>query len=185
MWATKRYEYDSLFGESVLLAPLFHPWGKPGRCPLDAELSVPAHCYADRPMPRSERCTQYCCPPRPNRPSITLTNLHLGRLKAEQSLDVLREHWAIEHHGNWTVDVIWDEDRKVWGGQGLGIQVLGWLRLMAYNVVSWLRCRYWHQREQTRPEKRRGQEYWEVLFLLICHAGNSINRVIPLRVSCF
>lgn len=103
-----------------------------------------------------------------------LTNLHLGRLKPEQILDVIRGHWAIENHCNWTVDVIWDEDSKVWCGQGLGIQVLGLLRLMAYNLVSWLRCRYLRQRAQTRAERRRWQECCEVLFLLICQAGRDL-----------
>lgn len=66
-----------------------------------------------------------------------VTNLHRGRLKAEQILYVVRLHWAIENHCNWTVDVIWDENTKAWCGQGVGIQVLGLLRLMASNLVSW------------------------------------------------
>ena len=103
-----------------------------------------------------------------------LTNLHRGRLKSDQILAVVRAHWAIENHGNWTVDVIWDEDSKVWCGQGVGIQVLGLLRLMAYNVVSLLRCRYLRQREQTRAEKRRWQEWCDLLFLLICQAGRNL-----------
>jgi hypothetical protein len=45
-----------------------------------------------------------------------LTNLHLGRLKPAQILLIVRAHWAIENHGNWTLDVIWDEDSKVWTG---------------------------------------------------------------------
>src|SRR5262249_8696201 len=83
-------------------------------------------------------------------------------------------HWAIENHCNWTVDVIWDEDTKAWCGQGVGIQVLGLLRLMAYNLVSWLRCRYLRTREQTRAEKRRWQERCDVLFLLMCKAGRHL-----------
>jgi len=100
-----------------------------------------------------------------------VTNLHLGRLQAEQILSVVRLHWAIENQCNWTVDVIWDEDTKAWCGQGVGVQVLGLLRLMAYNLVSWLRCRYLRAREQTRAEKRRWQEWCDVLFLLICQTG--------------
>lgn len=46
-----------------------------------------------------------------------VTKLHRGRLKPAQILVVVRAHWAIEHHGHWTVDVIWDEDSKVWCGQ--------------------------------------------------------------------
>jgi hypothetical protein len=54
-----------------------------------------------------------------------VTNLHRGRLRPEQILVVVRAPWAIENHGNGTVDVIWEEDRKVWCEQGVGIQVLG------------------------------------------------------------
>jgi Transposase DDE domain len=103
-----------------------------------------------------------------------LTNLHVGRLKPEQILYIVRAHWAIENHCNWTMDVIWDEDSKVWCGQGVGIQVLGLLRLMAYNVVSLLRSRYLRTRDHTRAEKRRWQELCDGLFLLICQVGSHL-----------
>lgn len=103
-----------------------------------------------------------------------VTNLHRGRLKPMQILEVVRSHWAIENHGNWTMDVIWDEDSKVWCGQGVGIQVLGLLRLMAYNLVSLLRCRYLRRREHTRAEKRGWQEWCDVLLLLICHVDGHL-----------
>ena len=109
---------------------------------------------------------------------VTMTNLHLGRFKAEQILFVVRSHWAIENNCNWTMDVIWDEDSKVWCGQGLGIQVLGLLRLMAYNLVSLLRCRYLRTREAAKETKRRWNELCDVLFLLI--AGESRN-IFPLK----
>jgi hypothetical protein len=107
-----------------------------------------------------------------------VTNLHRGRFKPEQILLVVRLHWAIENNCNWTMDVIWDEDSKVWCGQGLGIQVLGLLRLMAYNLVSLLRCRYLRTREETREAKRRWKEFCDVLFLLI--AGES-RALFPLK----
>jgi predicted transposase YbfD/YdcC len=103
-----------------------------------------------------------------------LTNLHRGRLKSEQILAVVRAHWGIENHGHWTMDVIWDEDSKVWCGQGVGIQVLGLWRLMAYNLVSLWRCRYLRTREQTRAEKRRWQECCDLLFLLLSQVGRDL-----------
>ena len=87
-----------------------------------------------------------------------MTNLHRGRLKADQILSVVRSHWAIENNGNWTMEYVWDEDTKTWCGQGVGIQVLGLLRLMAYNLVSLLRCRYLRRRDETRAERRRWEE---------------------------
>ena len=96
-----------------------------------------------------------------------LTNLHRGRLKSEPILAVVRAHWGIENHGHWTMEVIGDADRKVWCGPGVGIQVRGWVRLMAYNLVSRLRCRDWRTREQTSAEKRRWPEGCDRLFLLI------------------
>ena len=103
-----------------------------------------------------------------------VTNLHRGRLRPQQILEVVRGHWGIENHCNWTMDVIWDEDSKVWCGHGVGLHVLGLLRLMAYNGVSRLRCRYLRTREHTRAEKRRWQEWCDALFLLICHVGRDL-----------
>lgn len=103
-----------------------------------------------------------------------LTNLHRGRLKAEQILSVVRLHWAIENNCNWTLDVVWDEDTKTWCGHGLGIQVLGLLRLMAYNLVSLLRCRYLRQRDETRAERRRWEEFSDVLLLLISQVDRAL-----------
>jgi hypothetical protein len=107
-------------------------------------------------------------------PRDYLTHLHRGRLKAEPILSLVRAHWAIANHCNWTLDVIWDEDRKVWCGQGVGIQVLGLLRLMAYNLVSLLRYRYLRRRAQTRAVNRRWQELCDALFLLLCPAGRDL-----------
>jgi hypothetical protein len=103
-----------------------------------------------------------------------VTNLHRGRLKATQILSVVRSHWAIENNCNWTVDVIWDEDTKAWCGQGFGIQMLGLLRLMAYNWVSLLRCRYLRTRKRISAERRRWKELCDVLLLLICQVGSDL-----------
>lgn len=103
-----------------------------------------------------------------------VTNLHRGRLKAEQILSVVRSHGAIENNGNWTMDVVWDEDTKTWCGQGVGIQVLGWLRLMAYTLVSLLRCRSWRRRDETRAERRRWEEFSNVLLRLISQVDRAL-----------
>jgi hypothetical protein len=63
-------------------------------------------------------------------------------------------------------------------GQGLGIQVLGLLRLMAYNLVSHLRSRYLRQRDERASAKRRWQE-WCDLMLLVIAGTDGENRVLP------
>src|SRR5206468_2224000 len=96
-----------------------------------------------------------------------VTNLHWGRFKPAQILRVVRAHWGIENNCNWTLDVIWDEDTKVWCGQGMGIRVLGLLRLMADNLVSLWRCRYLRQRDERAAAKRRWKEWCDVIWLVI------------------
>ncbi|HTN81527.1 MAG TPA: ISAs1 family transposase [Acidimicrobiales bacterium] len=80
-----------------------------------------------------------------------LTNTHRGRLTARHTLEVVRRHWMIENSANWTTDVIWDEDTKAWCTKGHAIEVLGLLRLMAYNLVSHLRSRYLRAGDRKRP----------------------------------
>ncbi|MFN0124850.1 MAG: hypothetical protein ACKV2V_30470, partial [Blastocatellia bacterium] len=96
-----------------------------------------------------------------------VTNLHQGRFRPAEILLVVRWHWGIENNCNWTTDMIWDEDTKVWCGQGLGIRALGLLRLMAYNLTSHLRCRYLRQQEERTAARRRWKEWGEVMFLVI------------------
>jgi hypothetical protein len=96
-----------------------------------------------------------------------VTNLPWGRFKPRQILRVVRAHWGIENHCNWTLDVIWDEDSKVWCGQNVAIRILGLLRLMAYNLVSHLRCRYQQRRAAQAALCRRWQEWCDFLFLVL------------------
>lgn len=79
------------------------------------------------------------------------TSVHRGRFTARQTLEVVRRHWMIENGANWTLDVIWDEDQKAWCTRGQAIQVLGLVRLMAYNLVTQLRARYLRARDERRP----------------------------------
>lgn len=96
-----------------------------------------------------------------------LTNLPWGRFKAWQILLAVRAHWGIENNCNWTLDVIWDEDSKVWCGQNYAIRILGLLRLMAYNLVAHLRCRYLRQRAERAALKRRWREWGDLLLLVL------------------
>jgi len=64
-----------------------------------------------------------------------LTNLPWGRLCPGRCLEAVRLHWGIENGPNWTMDVQWQEDRRAWVRQGLGLEVLGLLRAVAYNLM--------------------------------------------------
>jgi hypothetical protein len=102
-----------------------------------------------------------------------LTNVHRGRFTPGETIEVVRRHWMIENGANWTVDVIWDEDTKAWCTQGHAIEVLGLLRLMAYNLVTQLRSRYLRVRDQKRPWR-----WWceQVLFqVLVGEYGPAIT----------
>lgn len=96
-----------------------------------------------------------------------VTNLPWGRFKAAQILLVVRSHWGIENNCNWTMDVIWDEDSKVWCGQNYAIRMLGLLRLMAYNLMAHLRCRYLRQQAERAAQRRRWREWGDILLLVL------------------
>jgi predicted transposase YbfD/YdcC len=104
-----------------------------------------------------------------------VTNLHVGRFQPAQILQVVRAHWGIENNCNWTMDVVWDEDTKVWCGRGAAIQALSLLRLMAYNLVALWRCRYLRRREARQQEKRSWQEFFDLVLQIFSSAGNSFS----------
>lgn len=73
-----------------------------------------------------------------------ITNLVWGVLGPRQILRVIRDHWGIENNCNWTFDVVWKEDTHAWtankkevaGRWPLRVQM--WLRVLAYNLLTWL-----------------------------------------------
>jgi len=71
-----------------------------------------------------------------------LTNLVPGRLDGSQLLVLTRMHWGIENNCFGTLDVQWLEDSRLCCRQGNAPLVLGLLRVMAYNVLGWLRGRH-------------------------------------------
>jgi len=70
-----------------------------------------------------------------------LTNLPWERLSALECLWAIRLHWGIENGPNWTMDTQWKEDQRAWVRKGLGLEVLGLLRALAYNILQLLRTR--------------------------------------------
>ncbi len=70
-----------------------------------------------------------------------LTNLPWGRLRPKQCLASVRAHWGIENDANWTMDAIWREDSRCWVRMGTAMELLGLLRILAFNLVRLLRHR--------------------------------------------
>jgi hypothetical protein len=70
-----------------------------------------------------------------------LTNLPWNRLVGVAILGVVRSHWGIENNGFRTLDMAWQEE-QAWCTKGTATDVLGLLRLWAYNLVGLLRGRY-------------------------------------------
>jgi predicted transposase YbfD/YdcC len=68
-----------------------------------------------------------------------LTNLRPGRLTLAQILLVVRGHWGVENDCFWSLDTQWREDAVPWCSQGLAVEVVSWLRLMAYNLLQFAR----------------------------------------------
>lgn len=71
-----------------------------------------------------------------------VTSVPWGRLSPNQVLAVVRGHWGVENDCFWTLDVQWLEDSVPWCSSGRAVEVLSWLRLMAYNLVQSARRRH-------------------------------------------
>lgn len=90
---------------------------------------------------RVEQITQYDDGKVERQQRYFLTSLTKGRLSAEQSLLVVRGHWRIECDCFETLDLQWNEDSVPWFSAGVAVEVLSWLRLMAYNLLQLARRR--------------------------------------------
>jgi len=77
---------------------------------------------------------------------LFLTSLHRGRLTPEQILRVIRGHWGIENDCFGSLDLQWDEDSRPWCTKGGALEVLGLLRIMAYNLLQVARKRHLRRR---------------------------------------
>jgi len=78
-------------------------------------------------------------------------------------------HWGIENNCFGTMDLQWLEDRKLCCRQGNAPLVLGLLRLMAYNLLGWMRGRH------LRSDANRAMT-WRELF-------NRVRMALALRLS--
>jgi hypothetical protein len=68
-------------------------------------------------------------------------------LTPEEILLLVRRHWGVENDSFNSLDVQWREDHGPWCTQGQAVWALGLLRLMAYNMVQYLRKRRLRRRD--------------------------------------
>jgi predicted transposase YbfD/YdcC len=82
-----------------------------------------------------------------------LTNLAPALTKPKVIFRAIRSHWGIENDCNWTVDVQMGEDDHPW--VSAGVEVVSWLRLLAYNILQRLRGRRFRsKRNRNMPWKK-------------------------------
>ncbi|MFL5318380.1 MAG: ISAs1 family transposase [Myxococcaceae bacterium] len=66
-----------------------------------------------------------------------ISSIPLGMLEPAQQLALIRLHWGIENGHNWTMDVALEEDdRQPCQLTCEAIEVVGWLRIIGYNILS-------------------------------------------------
>lgn len=69
-----------------------------------------------------------------------IVSIPVEELTDDQRLTLVRLHWGIENGANWTADMVLDEDSRTPCTAGEGVPVIGWLRVLAYNLLSVFRA---------------------------------------------
>ncbi len=82
-----------------------------------------------------------------------VVSLPEGRLNRERELQLVRLHWGIENGHNWTMDMeLLEDDIQPCQQRKEAIETVGWLRALAYNLLSTFRA--------NAPEKDRRPLPW-------------------------
>ena len=95
---------------------------------------------------RTEKCVRQTSPRANSVPAeiedhYYITNVGWKRLQGSEIVGVVPGHWGIENHGFRTLDMDWQEEHARCT-KGAATEVLGLLRLWAYNLVGMLKGRY-------------------------------------------
>ena len=93
-----------------------------------------------------------------------VTNMVKDAMSVKQLLNLVRLHWAIENDCNWTFDVVLGEDSGRWCTQNKSFHVLGIIRMIAYNLLQWLRKKHIVVQHKYNADTPRP---WRNLFALI------------------
>lgn len=84
---------------------------------------------------------------------IFLSSVPAEALSAREQLDLVRLHWAIENAHNWTMDMaLLEDDVQPCQQSRDAIEVVGWLRVLGYNLLAAWRAK--------TPKKDRRLESW-------------------------
>jgi hypothetical protein len=71
-----------------------------------------------------------------------VTSLDTTLFNFQQLLRLVRVHWGIENRHNWTLDVVLGEDeRQPCRPTRTALEVVAWLRVLAFNLLSCFRAR--------------------------------------------
>lgn len=102
-----------------------------------------------------------------------LSSIPVEMLNGSQRLRMIRQHWVVENDVFNSLDVQWKEDSAVWSTQGKAIGTLGVLRLIAYNIVQFLRKRHLCRK---KPDGTRVAPLpWRALFEVITDVFKGLN----------
>jgi predicted transposase YbfD/YdcC len=94
-----------------------------------------------------------------------LTSIPVKSLTNNQKLLMVRRHWVVENDVFNSLDLQWREDDAIWSTRGNAIGTLGVLRLLAYNIVQFLRKR--HLCRKRKDGTRAAPLSWRELFEVI------------------
>ena len=107
------------------------------------------------------------------------TNVGTGHLSPSEMLLLVRRHWAIENDCNWTFDVIMGEDDHTFCTTKNAVLALGILRMIAYNMLQWLRCSHAKQlHPRAAPTPMSWRALHEHIFALWVRLGVTFPRVL-------
>ncbi|MCD6498321.1 MAG: ISAs1 family transposase, partial [Deltaproteobacteria bacterium] len=109
-----------------------------------------------------------------------VTSLLWNYFKSIQILLLVRGHWGIENDSNNSLDLQWLEDSGPWCTQGNAVWALGLLRLMAYNIVQYLRKR--RLRRNDKIGAWMSPMRWRTVFKLIRQA---LENAAPVSLQVF
>ncbi len=93
-----------------------------------------------------------------------ISSLPPRELSPSEKLKLVRLHWGIENNRHWTLDAIFEEDdRQPCQVSRRSVEVVCWLRALAYNLVAALRARAKKKDRKPQPWRRTMQHLRDLL----------------------